>query len=363
MSLSGHRTSLPRIWEFRRLFYRLYRAGIPIHQTDILRFLSSLGPVDPLIYNIVIYAAARVNDVSIALRLTREYESHTSVALPLDAIAAIFLMYRRLGDTDSLKKVYIEAEGRGLQPLRNSFFVTAVLLFEAYKENTTYWDLCSFYSRFFDKLSLIRLALPLPRDLVTSLAEEGHLEPTSGTLAVMLHSYLKTTAGRVEGSRHALRVYKRYIDILRNNVDKLQLQMGNEHLLAVIVSAVGKYKSNLGLALGIIQDMIDFNYLPDPTSITWDCLLRASIWHMDVNISERIWEAMLEHGIPPTSYTYSAMVILYATVGDREKASILCDRLVNEGWPTAPHVQQAFDIFNDKARPISSDVSNTDNLL
>ncbi|KAK6535096.1 hypothetical protein TWF694_001585 [Orbilia ellipsospora] len=345
-SFTDHGSSTTRVWEFRRLFHKLYRAGIPIHQTDILEFLSSIGRIDPLIYNLIIYAAAMANDTSIVLRLTRDYEIRTGFQIPLDAISAVFLMYRRLGDTERLRGAYVGAEGQNLQPLRNSFFITAIMLFETHKPNTSYWDLCKLYRRFFKTSSLSLLLLPLPRTFETLSSEDSDLEPTIGTLTIMLNSYLKTIAGRVEGSKNALMIYERYIYLIRNNVNCLQFRVANEHLLATIVSAVGKYKSNLGLALGIIQDMIDFDYLPSPTSLTWDRLLRASIWHRDVNISERIWEAMLEHGIPPTSYTYSTMIVLYATVGDCEKAVTLRERLIDEGWPMAPHVEEAFDLVD-----------------
>ncbi|RVD80279.1 uncharacterized protein DFL_008180 [Arthrobotrys flagrans] len=311
-------------------------------------FFSSFGRMDPLIYKLLVYSAAGVNDANSVHMLTRDYENQTGVALPLDVISAVFLMYHRLGDSSRLDITYNDAHKRGLRPLSNSFFVTAVMLVETHKENASYWDLCNLYGRFFKPFALNLLELPLPARRGTSTSQNALLEPTIGTLTIMLNSYLRTVAGNLEGSRYALTIYRRYIGLLRNNDRIPQFQIASEHFIACIVSAVARYKPNLGLALGIVQDMIDFDDLPHPTSLTWDSLLQASTLHGDLDTSERIWEAMLEHGIPPTTHTYSAMIMLYATVGDREKSDILRGRIAQEGWALSPHLQNVLDIAERK---------------
>ncbi|KAF3310225.1 hypothetical protein TWF173_010024 [Orbilia oligospora] len=211
-----------RKWQFRRLFLKLYRAGIPIHESDVISFFSSFGNMDPLIYKLLIYAAAGVNDANSVHKLTKDHENQTGAALPLDVVSA-----------DGCR------EFRGLET-------------------------------------------------------------------------------------------------------------ASEHFVACIVSAVARYKPNLGLALGIVQDMIDFSDLPHPTSLTWDSLLQASTLHRDPDTSEKIWEAMLEHGIPPTTHTYSAMIMLYATVGDREKSDIIRYRITQEGWALTPHLRNALEVAERK---------------
>ncbi|KAK6517236.1 hypothetical protein TWF281_003901 [Arthrobotrys megalospora] len=341
---------LLRTWQFRRLFLKLYQAGIPIHKSDIMGFFSSLGLMDPLIYKLLVYAAAGVNDANSVARLTRDYEARTGNELPLDVMCAVFLMHHRLGDSGSLNNTYSDAQRRGLQPLSDSFFVTAVMLVEAHRDNASYWELCGLYRRFFKPLALNLLELPLPIQREMSTSGDAYLEPTTGTLTIMLHSYLRTVAGKLEGSRYALTIYKRYIHLLRNGGTALQFKAASEHFIACIVSAVAKYKPNLGLALGIVQDMIDFDDLPHPTSLTWDSLLRASTVHGDVNISEKIWEAMLEHGIPPTTHTYGAMITLYATTGDHNKSEILRSRMMEEGWAITMHLQQVMDFAERKRK-------------
>ncbi|KAK6499180.1 hypothetical protein TWF506_003812 [Arthrobotrys conoides] len=338
------RSLMLRKWQFRRLFLRFYRAGIPIHESDVIGFFSSFGKMDPLIYKLLIYAAAGVNDANSVYKLTRDYENQIGAALPLDVVSAVFLMHHRLGDVSRLEITYNDARKQGLQPLSNSFFVTAVMLVETHKENASYWGLCKLYRRFFKPFALNLLDLPLPvqRGMLTS--QGALLEPTIGTLTIMLNSYLRTVAGNLEGSRYALTIYRRYISLLRNSDHIPQFQTASEHFIACMVSAVARYKPNLGLALGIVQDMIDFGDLPHPTSLTWDSLLQASTLHGDANISEKIWEAMLEHGIPPTTHTYSAMVVLYATMGDQEKSNIIRRRIAQEGWALTPHLQNALDV-------------------
>ncbi|KAK6336063.1 hypothetical protein TWF730_003432 [Orbilia blumenaviensis] len=337
-----------RTWQFRRLFLKLYRVGIPIHKSDIIGFFSSIGKVDPMIYKLLVYAAVGVNDANSVLRLTRDFEDQTGTTLPLDVMSAVFLMYHRLGDASKLKSTYDEAHRRSLQPLSDSFFVTAVMLVEAHKENANYWELCRVYGRFFKPLALNLLGLPLPIQHEAVPSPKILLEPMVGSLTIMLNSYLRTVAGNLEGSRYALTVYKKYIDLLQDRKYIPQFQTPSEHFIACIVSAVARYKPNLGLALGIVQDMIDFDSLPHPSSLTWDSLLRASTTHGDPDISERIWEAMLEHGIPPTTDTYSAMIMLYANIGDHEKVDILRSRLEQEGWTRTLHLQNALDFAERK---------------
>ncbi|KAK6509958.1 hypothetical protein TWF481_004674 [Arthrobotrys musiformis] len=339
-----------RTWQFRRLFLKLYRAGVPIHKSDVMEFFSSFGLMDPLIYKLLVYAAAGINDANSVTRLTRDYEKQTGVELSLDVMSAVFLMHHRLGDGNKLEITYNDAYRRGLQPLSNSFFVTAVMLVEAHKENASYWELCKLYGRFFKPFALNLLELPLPTQRGWSATQNAPLEPTIGTLTIMLNSYLKTVAGNLEGSRYALSIYKKYIGLLRSDDRIPQFQTASEHFIACIVSAVAKYKPNLGMALGIVQDMIDFGDLPYPTSLTWDSLLRASTFHGDSNTSERIWEAMLEHGIPPTTHTYSAMIMLYATTGDQEKSEILRNRMAREGWALSPHLQHVLDVAERKLK-------------
>ncbi|KAF3088369.1 hypothetical protein TWF569_011478 [Orbilia oligospora] len=337
-----------RKWQFRRLFLKLYRAGIPIHESDVISFFSSFGKMDPLIYKLLIYAAAGVNDANSVHKLTKDHENQTGAALPLDVVSAVFLMHHRLGDSSRLEITYNDAQRQGLQPLSNSFFVTAVMLVETHKENASYWGLCKLYRRFFKPFALNLLELPLPRQRNTPGPQNALLEPTIGTLTIMLNSYLRTVAGNLEGSRYALTIYWRYISLIRNNGHIPQFQTASEHFVACIVSAVARYKPNLGLALGIVQDMIDFSDLPHPTSLTWDSLLQASTLHRDPDTSEKIWEAMLEHGIPPTTHTYSAMIMLYATVGDREKSDIIRYRITQEGWALTPHLRNALEVAERK---------------
>ncbi|KAK6351691.1 hypothetical protein TWF718_004841 [Orbilia javanica] len=337
-----------RRWQFRRLFLKLYRAGIPIHKSDVMGFFSSFGRMDPLIYKLLVYSAAGVNDANSVHLLAQDYENQTGAALPLDVVSAVFLMHHRLGDSNKLELTYNDACKRGLKPLSSGFFVTAVMLVETHKENASYWDLCKIYGRFFKPFTLNLLGLPLPAQRATSTYQGALLEPTVGTLTVMLNSYLRTVAGNLEGSRYALTIYKRYVGLLRDNGHIPQFQAASEHFIACIVSAVAKYKPNLGLALGILQDMIDFSDLPHPTSLTWDSLLQASTLHGDLDTSEKIWEAMLEHGIPPTTHTYSAMIMLYATTGDREKSEVLRSRIVQEGWALTPHLQNVLDVAQRK---------------
>ncbi|KAJ6264287.1 hypothetical protein Dda_0432 [Drechslerella dactyloides] len=331
LSPSSQRASIIRTRYLRRLFYKLNQAGIPIHQSNMLHFLSSFGPVDHMIYDRFLYAAARDDDVLEVRRLGREREARTGEGLPLAVISVMFNLYRRLGDSDGLRSIYGEAEARGLQPLKDVWFVTAVLMAEAQKPSSDYWQLCKIFRRFFDPSHLTSLGLPMARDRNTPQSASNILKPSISTLAAMLFSYIRTV-GAAEGSTHAFNVYTRYLELLQQSANIPELQKSSEHFLAVIVGGVGRYKSNLSIALGIVQDMIELPHLPTPTSITWDRLLRASIAHNDVGVSERIWEAMLEHGVSPTSYTYNTMIKLYTMTGDEAKAKILQARMEQAGW-------------------------------
>ncbi|KAK6339120.1 hypothetical protein TWF696_009901 [Orbilia brochopaga] len=348
LSPSSQRSWLIQTWQLRRLFQQLYQTGIPIHQSDMLTFLSSIGPIDPLIYKTFLYAAARDGDILQVRRLGREYEAKTGMDLPLDVISATFNLYRRLGDTIGLRSVYEEAEARSLQPLTNVFFVTAVLQAEAQKPNSDYWQLCGIFRRFFNPSLLTLLHLPITGNDGMVQSAEKMLEPSISTLAIMLFSYLRTV-GAAEGSMHAFNVYTRYLELLQENADQPQFQTASEHFLAVVVGGVGRYKSNLGVALGIVQDMIELPHLPAPTGVTWDSLLRASIVHRDVDISERIWEAMLEHGVSPTLSTYNSMIVLYTSTGAGDKARILRTRMEQAGWSMAMPLQRGtLEIFQDE---------------
>ncbi|KAF3930968.1 hypothetical protein ABW19_dt0203029 [Dactylella cylindrospora] len=349
LPIPAHHSPLPRIWQFRRLFYKLYRAGVPIHQSDILNFLSSIGFVDPLIYNMIIYTAAGVNDASAVAKLSREYEHRTGNEMPLDAVTSVFHMFRRLEDTEGLRRVYEDADKRGLQPRRNNFFMTAVILVEAQKPSVDYWQLCQLYNQFFDQTPLVSLGLPLNRETKPAPNPDDLLEPTIGTLAIMLHSYFKTALGRFDGSKKAFGVYETYLRLLRDGALP-QFQNGCEHFLAIIVRAVGRDRSSLGLALGIVQDMIDLDVLPTPTALTWGHLLQVSTEYGDVSISERVWEAMVGHGISPTSYAYNSMMILYASAGDEGKASALQARMIEEGWSMTLNMQHAYELALKKGK-------------
>lgn len=322
-----------RLWSYRELLFRIYRAGVPIHTSNLLELLLSYRElIDDRIYHMFLYSAVKAGDAQTAFALFQDIKMVTGTEANIFTYTSMYNMYRKNGDREGMKKIHLSAIDEGLEPHKDTAFVNSMLHAESCEEWSTYSRLYARYQEFFPTAPLDALHMQKGLAPIRTLKPSDLLEPDEITIAIMLHVFFKDKSIDHTDRPWAWFLYQQY---LRNLADPRSLPVfdsANEYVFGIFITALGMNRSDLARAVAVVEDMSASSLLPNPTLISWNPLLRSFARHGDVSGAEKIWAIIGKRQFIPNTYSYNAMMMVYTKVGNDMQAGRWLARMKKNGW-------------------------------